>query len=356
MIEKRSHPRVEISHPVFYFTDVWSNPKLGWTIDLSMGGARIDTPYSLTKGEQLEISIVIDPQVIKSKGEVLHVVGSNDENLTVRIRFADISNEDRRYLREYLSSVTEQRRVSEGSIENNLQHWSLPENRSELRFFALLSKALEAQEREKTLLAQELHDKIGDPLAAMRFSLQGRLDRMAKNPIPPGALLEDAVSMIQHILENVREISTNLRPPVLDHLGILATIHWFCKRFQTIHTGIQLEKQLHMEEADVPESLKIVIYRVLQEALNKLVKHSKAAHIRVSLEEGDNTIYLSIEGNGQGFDIDEILGEKSSAGSEGPATMKERTELSGGVFSAESKVETGAVIRASWPYQREIYP
>jgi signal transduction histidine kinase len=65
---------------------------------------------------------------------------------------------------------------------------------------------------------------------------------------------------------------------------------------------------------------------------------------------------LSIEGNGQGFDIDEILGEKSSAGSEGPVTMRERTELSGGVFSVGSKEETVAVIRASWPCQREIYP
>lgn len=76
MIEKRSYPRVEISHRVFYFSDVWSDPKLGWTIDLSMGGARIDTAYNLTRGEQLEIAIVIDPQVIKSEGEVVHVVGA----------------------------------------------------------------------------------------------------------------------------------------------------------------------------------------------------------------------------------------------------------------------------------------
>jgi len=171
VFEKRSYPRVEISHPVFYFADVWSNPKLGWTIDLSMGGARIDTPYSLTKGEQLEISIVIDPQVIKSKGEVVHVVGSNDENLRARIRFAEISNEDRFCLREYLSSVMEQRSVSKGSVGNSPQHGSPPENLSEPGFFALLSKALEAQERERKLLAQELHDKIGDSLAAIKFSL-----------------------------------------------------------------------------------------------------------------------------------------------------------------------------------------
>lgn len=125
---------MEISHPVFYFTDVWSNPNLGWTVDLSMGGVRIDTPYGVKKGEQLELSIVIDPQVIKSKGEVVHVVGSNDENLTARIRFADISNEDRSYLREYLSSTAEQRRASEGSMGNNLQHLSVPEKSPELGF------------------------------------------------------------------------------------------------------------------------------------------------------------------------------------------------------------------------------
>ncbi len=106
----------------------------------------------------------------------------------------------------------------------------------------------------------------------------------------------------------------------------------------------------------MPESLKIVIYRVLQEALDILVEHTKPDHVRVALEEADNTICLSIEGNGQGFDMDEILGEESPAGSIGPVTMKERVILSGGVFSAEAKEETGALIRASWPCQREIYP
>lgn len=345
---------MEISHPVFYFTDVWSNPKLGWTIDLSMGGARIDTPYSLTKGEQLEISILIDPQGIKSKGEVVHVLGSKDQNLMVRIRFAEISNEDRHHLEEYLSSVREQLRASRGLIENDLQPWSPAENLSEPRFVYLLSKALETQERERKLLAQEIHDKIGDPLAAVKFSLQGKLDRIAKNLIPTRPLLEEIVSTIQRIFENVREISTNLRPPGLDHLGILATIHWFCRQFQRIHSGIRLDTQLHIQETDVPESLKIVIYRVLEEVLNNLVKHTKPDHIRISLEEADNSIHLSFEGNGQGFDIDEILGEESSAGSAGPVTMRERVGLSGGVFSAESMKGTGAVIRASWPGQKEI--
>ncbi|MFB0507393.1 MAG: sensor histidine kinase [Thermodesulfobacteriota bacterium] len=176
---------------------------------------------------------------------------------------------------------------------------------------------------------------------------------MAKNLIPPRHWLEDIVSTIQRIFENVREISTNLRPPVLDHQGILVTIHWFCRQFQRIHSGIRLDKQLHMKEADVPESLKIVIYRVLQEALNRLVKHAKPDHIRISLKEADDTIYLSIEGDGQGFDIDEILSEENSAWGGGFVSMIERVKLSGGVFSAESKKGTGAVIRASWPCQKK---
>ncbi|UCD71799.1 MAG: PilZ domain-containing protein [Syntrophobacterales bacterium] len=113
LIERRSHPRIGIYHPVYYFTDHGSNPKLGSAIDLSMGGIRIKTPYSVIEGQELEIFIVIDTQVIKTKGKVVSVSRSKGKNLTARIRFAEISNPDGPYLEQYLSSVMERHKAWE---------------------------------------------------------------------------------------------------------------------------------------------------------------------------------------------------------------------------------------------------
>ena len=352
MIEKRSYPRVEVTHPVFYSNDIRPNPGLGSTIDLSMGGTRIETLYNLMKGEYIEISIVLHPQVIKSKGEVVDVLQPNDRKLKARIRFAEMSEQDRLYLEEYLSHVMEQRKASKESIGNGMEDWSPSEDFSECRIIPSLSRALEAQERERKLLAQELHDKIGDPLAATKFDLERKLNHMPDNFPLRGPSLGDIISMIQDVIENVREISTNLWPFVLDDLGILATIQWYCREFPRIYPGIRIKKEINVKENEVPKPLKIKIYRVLQEALTNIAKHSKADSVRLCLKKTEDTIELSIRDNGQGFDMQEGLCEEGSIGSIGIFSAKERAELSGGIFSIESQKGSGTAIRASWPRQK----
>lgn len=107
-IERRNHPRVKVSHTLLYSSDVYSRPQVGSTLDLSMGGTKIKTPYCLTTGEKLEISIAISPKVIKCRGEVVHVLDLKDETPKAGIRFEDLSEEDRLFLGEYVSNVTEQ--------------------------------------------------------------------------------------------------------------------------------------------------------------------------------------------------------------------------------------------------------
>jgi len=104
-MERRSHPRVEVSHPVLYFNDIYPSPKVNSTLDLSTGGARIETPYSLITGERLEITIAIDPQVIKCRGEVVYVLDSMGEGPKAGIRFEELSAHDKIYLRQYLAHV-----------------------------------------------------------------------------------------------------------------------------------------------------------------------------------------------------------------------------------------------------------
>ena len=106
-MERRVHPRVEVSHPVLYFTDIYPRPKVARTVDLSLGGAKIETPYSLISGERLEISIAVHPQVIKCRGKVIHIQWRNDERLRAGVQFGELSNLDKLYLGQHISYITE---------------------------------------------------------------------------------------------------------------------------------------------------------------------------------------------------------------------------------------------------------
>ena len=110
-----------------------------------------------------------------------------------------------------------------------------------------------------------------------------------------------------------------------------------------------LKEKYDMEEKEIPEPLKIVIFRVLQEALNNISKYGKANHVRISLKGITGKLEFIVEDNGQGFDIEHMRYVKSSKRGFGLTSMKERIELSGGAFAIESTPGVGTVVRASWP-------
>jgi signal transduction histidine kinase len=171
-------------------------------------------------------------------------------------------------------------------------------------------------------------------------------DNNAGVPVEP---LKAIIPLIQESIEEVRRIQMDLRPSTLDDLGILATISWFCREFQTIYSGIRIEQQIDIQEEDVPDPLKTIIYRLMQETLNNIAKHSEADLVLLSLRKADGTIDLAIKDNGSGFDLDDVLSVESAKRGLGLASMKERTELSGGSFSVESARGKGTTVRASWP-------
>jgi len=192
----------------------------------------------------------------------------------------------------------------------------------------------------------------GQTLAAIKFGTEkalGQLSQRASRKIRQP--LEAIISMVQNGIEEVRRIQMSLRPPTLDDLGILATISWFCRQFQTIYSGIRIEQHIDIQEHDVPDPLKTVIYRVMQEALSNIAKHSQANLVRLFLRKADGAIELAIEDNGMGFDLEDVLSVESSQRGMGVSSMKERIELSGGSFAIKSATGAGTIIRASWPPQ-----
>jgi signal transduction histidine kinase len=137
---------------------------------------------------------------------------------------------------------------------------------------------------------------------------------------------------------------------MLDDLGLLATLSWFCRGFQTIYSGIRVEQEVAIEESEIPGPLKIVIYRVTQEAMNNVAKHSKADVVRLSVRKLADRMELLIQDNGQGFDLEKTRSQEAAKRGLGLLSMKERTELSGGSLAIESAKGKGTLVRASWPF------
>ncbi len=213
---------------------------------------------------------------------------------------------------------------------------------SEKRLRLLSSQLINVQESERKRIAREIHDSIGQTLAAIKFGLESKLSQMGTGHVPTGVSIENIISLAQNGIEESRRIQMDLRPSILDDLGILATIGWFTREFQKVYSHISVKKQISLEENEIPDSLKTVLFRVMQEAMNNVAKHSKADLIRISLRKLGDKIELMTEDNGAGFELESV---KKGLGL---TSMRERTELSGGSFAIESIPGMGTTIRARW--------
>jgi signal transduction histidine kinase len=147
----------------------------------------------------------------------------------------------------------------------------------------------------------------------------------------------------------IRSMQGDLWPYVLDDIGLVATIDWYCREFEKSHSGIAIEKTNGITETEIPSSAKIVIYRVLQETLSNVAKHSQARHVAISLVKNDHGLEFTVQDDGIGFDLGETIAKRAPWGGLGLLSIKARTELSGGSFGIESAKGKGTTIRASWP-------
>lgn len=211
----------------------------------------------------------------------------------------------------------------------------------------LYSRLLNAQEEERKRIAADLHDGIGQSLSAVKFIVETALEQMGENKSPVSESLKTLVPMLRDASNEVRTIVMNLRPSILDDLGIIATIGWFCRQFQTVYAFIRVDERIDIRESGVPDELKIVIFRIMQEAMNNAAKHGSADKICVVLEEREGDIRLSISDNGKGFDLAELSSEPLLKGFGIPG-MKERTELSGGSFGIETEPGKGCSVCVVW--------
>ena len=237
--------------------------------------------------------------------------------------------------------------VAQDNTERKRAEEMLRKSARELRL--LSSRILDAQENERKLVARELHDGIGQALTGIKFAIENGVRRLKETETAPHfKVLDDIIPLIQTTVDETRRIAMGLRPSTLDDIGISETIYWFCQQFESIYKNIRILKSIEVEEDQITETLKTVIFRVLQESLNNVAKHSGADRVQLSLQQKGNTVKLIVEDNGSGFDFEKPLPQNATGQGFGLASMRERIELSGGIFTLETAPEQATRICAEW--------
>ncbi|MFQ5935615.1 MAG: sensor histidine kinase [Acidiferrobacterales bacterium] len=221
---------------------------------------------------------------------------------------------------------------------------------SERKLRNLGSQMLMVQEQERKRIAGELHDGIGQSLTAIKFGIESAHKTLeAEAPAVNLDKLTTLVNKTKDAIEESQRIAMDLRPSMLDDLGIVATIDWFCREFQSVYPHITVTKRVNLKEDIVDGTLKTVLYRIIQEALNNVAKHAQAGRIALTLETVERQIRLRIQDDGRGFDRAAVSSAENGRRGLGLPGMCERAELSGGSFSVESDVGRGTLIEARWP-------
>ena len=207
----------------------------------------------------------------------------------------------------------------------------------------LTAKLLHIQEMERKSVANDIHDGLLSELAAVSYSLEAKILSLEKANHSLAPDLRKVFNIHKGTMKEARRIMNRLRPSILDELGLIPAAKGLCREFQMLYPQIQLDCQLEPLEQEIPSPIKFVIFRVMQEALTNSARHGRGTLAKISLGKGAGRIELMAQDNGQGFDF------KINPKSVGLESMRERVEISGGIFKIESVIGVGTTIRASWP-------
>lgn len=203
---------------------------------------------------------------------------------------------------------------------------------------------IEAQEDERRRIARELHDQIGQILTAVKMNLHTvqRFNLAAE----AGSYLKDNIEAVDEALRLVRDLSIDLRPPVLDDLGLVTALGWYVDRY-TQRTGLNVDVVAEVPDPNerFSRELETACFRIAQEALTNVVRHASASHVTLQLTRTAKTLTLVVKDNGVGFDLNSLRKRSPRAATLGLVSMQERAYAAGGTLEIESTPSRGTRIR-----------
>lgn len=217
----------------------------------------------------------------------------------------------------------------------------------------LLEKVISAQEEERGRIARELHDDTCQSLAVLAIRLEDVEVNLPEFAVEARSELARLKSQVSATLREVRTIAYNLRPSILDDLGLTEAIDWYSREHLS-NRGVEVVLDVgDMADIHLPSAVETVLFRITQEALNNVAKHSGASRVAVRMMELDGKIVLAIEDDGLGFDVERVLRPKGPRTTLGLHGMIERARLSGGHLWVASSPGDGTLIRLELPIRRE---
>jgi PAS domain S-box-containing protein len=220
--------------------------------------------------------------------------------------------------------------------------------RSNERSKKLSARLIQAQEAERKRISRELHDSLGSGLTAVKFALERKMSENRDNFSGEEFPIEEIYTMLKTVISETQRISRNLHPSILDDLGIAAALRSYLRQFTKIHPDLEVTSEIEIDEDKIPKQIKTLIYRLVQESFNNTLKHGQAKRLSVSLKETVEALELDITDDGVGFDMQELYKREEENTGLGLISMKERTELTDGTFTLESRLGEGVHIRAVW--------
>jgi signal transduction histidine kinase len=238
----------------------------------------------------------------------------------------------------YLSLMASIRRIQRLV---DIQHHALQE-RSDL-LAALSAEMLNVEEAEKQRIAQGLHERVAQTLAAIKFGIERTSVNVRGSDEQAAQMLQSLLDPMRSAIQELRDTATDLRPSSLDDLGLLPTMRWLCNRYTEARPDVAIEQHFMLAEQDIPKELAPVIFRIAEDACNSLKSDPRVKRVSLSLKIDDARIVLDIQDNA-------LSGAEDPMPSDHPyARVRDRAVLSGGTFDARPNSWGGGLsVRITW--------
>jgi len=267
-------------------------------------------------------------------------------NQRLRRRSADLAASNRQ-----LKQEIAERKLAEEALRKSEQHYGqlLEQSRLMQEQLRLLSRQLlSAQEEERKKISRELHDVIAQSLTSINIRLGTLKKEAALNTKGLDRSIARTQRLVEHSVNIVHRFARELRPTVLDDLGLIPALHTFMKNFRK-ETGVGVSLSAFAAIEEVNGDKRTVLYRVAQEALTNVARHARASQAEVKIQKLDGAIRMKIKDNGKGFQGERVLRAKKSTRL-GLLGMRERLEMVGGHFSVTSTPGKGTTVLAQIPF------
>jgi len=227
---------------------------------------------------------------------------------------------------------------------------ALRDSENMLRF--LSTRLFEAQDKERSRLSRELHDQLGHDLVLLKSRVHALEKLLEESQAQQKKECENIIGAIEFIIENVRRISRDLMPSILEDLGLFASIQWLVESFSKRHA---ININLDMEDIDhlFPREIQVNLYRVFQETLTNIAKHAGAKSVAIEVKKEGGNISFMVKDDGKGFELSKILNKRYNEKGVGLMVMKERMHMMGGDFKVNSRPKNGTTITFLVPIEEK---